>query len=96
MSPSPDARETPATADDDRRAWQREVDAFERMRAGLCADPELIGRFVAVYGGSVVDRGEHEFDLARRVFRRYPGQVVLVKRVEPHEPIFELPSPELA
>ncbi len=76
-------------------AWRREVEYFESVRAELCADPELNGKFVAVQNRQIVDRDADEFALAQRVDSHYPRVVVLIARVQPEPPVVRLPSPRL-
>jgi hypothetical protein len=63
--------------------WEKESAAFDRML------PELLkskaNRFVAVYGGRVVDEDEDQFTLAGKVHRRYPQTFVLIQQVLEHQ-----------
>ena len=62
-----------------RPAMEREMAAFETMF------PELLvrygGQFVAVYGGRLVDHDTDPTALVKRVGKKYPDGVVLVKQV---------------
>ena len=82
--------------DENMRKWRQELEHFERLRSTLLKDRTLRQKFVAIHGGKVVDNDADEFALAKRVFRAFADQVVLIARVEPATRIVEMPSPELA
>ena len=65
----------------------RERAAYEAMHVDLLA--AYAGKYVAVHGGQLVDHDADETALLRRIVSRFPGEVVLLKRVVP------LPEPEL-
>lgn len=81
--------------DEEMRRWRREVDEFDRMKDDLLNDAKLRNKFVAVHNGRVVDYDENKFELAKRVRRAFPGEVVLIERVQCAMRVIDMPSPEL-
>lgn len=63
--------------------FEKESAAFDRML------PELLkskaNRFVAVYGGQVIDEDEDQFALGRRIHRQYRDAFVLIQQVLEHQ-----------
>ncbi len=66
----------------------QEIEAFERLKEVLLKEHE--GKYVAIYGGKVVDSDEDDKKLARRVYRRYGLEPILIRKVTR-----EAPKPEL-
>ena len=73
-------------------AYERESAAFHRMLPTLLQTRP--GRFVAVYGGQVIDDDANEFALARRIERSHRSEFVLVRRVVRDHVDHLLQSPE--
>ena len=59
----------------------REKEAFDRMLPDLLLSKP--GKFVAVYGGKIIDEDADEFELARRIEAAYRDAYVLIQAVEP-------------
>lgn len=62
-------------------AMTREIAAYQNMHGELFAAHR--GKFVAVFGGQLVDHDADETALLRRIDTRYPDEVVLLRRVGP-------------
>jgi len=84
-----------AAPDEDMRKWRRELEHFKHMKSALWKDKKLRHKFVAIRDGNVVDHDADKFALARRVSETFPGQVVLVMRVQRGARVVEMPSPEM-
>ncbi len=65
------------------------------MKGGLVRDPDFVGKFVAVVGGTVVDSDADENILAWRVYGKYGYVPIYVEKIESEEEVLEIPSPEL-
>lgn len=74
--------------------FEEERRAFLSMRAQLEADPRYAGKYVAVFGGAVVDSDEDPRELARRTYGKHGYTPIYFGFVGP-ERVVELPSPEL-
>ena len=61
-------------------AIRKEEVAYRAMHSELFE--KYAGRYVAVYNGELVDFDADESDLYRRIDKRYPNDVVLMKKVE--------------
>lgn len=75
------------------KAFERESAAFHRLL------PELVrswnGWFVAILKEEVIDKDQDQFELARRIHRRFKNEFVLIRQVTEHEPeVILLESPE--
>ncbi|MGB2986484.1 MAG: hypothetical protein WBE26_11445 [Phycisphaerae bacterium] len=92
LAARPDPEDAP---DEDMRNWRRELEHFKHMKSALWKDKKLRHKFVAIHGGKVVDHNADKFALARRVSQTFPGQVVLIMRVQRGTRVVEMPSPEL-
>ncbi len=80
----------------DDKAFQREAEAFERMK------PELLrqyrNRVVAIHNGQVVEVGsenESVADVAMRVYERLGYVPIFVHRVEETPRVYEISSPRI-
>lgn len=74
-----------ATADEAK--MDREDAAYQAMHAKLFE--KYAGQYVAIHNGELVDADEDEMALYIRIDERFPGEVVLLKRV------IGLPEPDL-
>jgi hypothetical protein len=74
-------------------ALAAEQRAFERQRARLWR--RFPGRYVAFYGGRVVDHDSDDETLACRLYARFGDVPFLIARVEKRPTVYDLPSPEL-
>lgn len=92
LAARPDPEDAP---NEDMRNWRREVEHFKHMKSALWKDKKLRHKFVAIHDGKVVDHDGDKFALARRVSQTFPGQVVLVTRVQRGARVVEMPSPEM-
>lgn len=75
--------------------WAAQVEYFQSIRGKLMAEPGMPGKFVAIRDNSVVDSDADEYALANRMYQRFPGEGVLVARVQAEDPVVELPGLEL-
>ncbi len=57
-----------------------EIAAYHRLHAALLKD--YLGRYVAIYGGTLVDHDADFSTLHQRIRRRFGKKPVLVRRVE--------------
>lgn len=87
------SRSMPRFPMDERRAeMMREAEAFRRQHASL--KENYLGEYVALRQGYVVDHDSDPTDLLERIVARYPGQVVLRRKVEDRAtPLLEFRSP---
>lgn len=89
-----DAGSATLYVDPNRPAMLQEKAAFLAMHAELAARYD--GQYVAMFGGLVVDHDKDVILLVRRIRQQYPGEVILVKRVESDpDRLLEFRSPRL-
>jgi hypothetical protein len=81
--------------DSDIRALRREFKHFMKIKQKLLADERYRGRFVAMKDKTVIDVGDDEYELVVKMSERYPDDVVLVKKVVPATPVYDLSSSEV-
>ncbi|MFN0196104.1 MAG: hypothetical protein ACKVT0_05120 [Planctomycetaceae bacterium] len=81
--------------DADIRLWQEDADYFESIRSNLWNDKDYRGKYVALREKEVIDVDDDKFQLARRVMRQYPADVVFVAKVQIESQVVEVPSPEI-
>ena len=74
--------------------WDREHQAFQRLRPGLLS--QMRGKYVAVHEGQVVDSGEDQVEVALRCYRKFGYVPIFVGLVsdEPSLPV-RVPSPRV-
>lgn len=77
------------------KVFLAEAEAFREMKVQLLQDKRYRGRFVAIYGGRVVDGDKDHRALARRVYKRYGYVPIYMGKVEEAERLVEIPSPEV-
>lgn len=70
-------------------AWQRERHAFGEMLPSLLQTH--LGKYVAVYGGQVVDSDEDEVRLAARAYQNHGYVPIYVGLVTKQTPIVRIP-----
>lgn len=75
-------------------AFERERQAFLRIKDSLLDNPEFRGKFVAIYEGNIVDQDEDNRELARRVYSEYGYVPIYIGKVERERRVTEMPSPE--
>lgn len=75
-------------------AFERERQAFLRIKDSLLDDPEFRGRFVAIYEGNIVGQDEDNRELAKRVYSRYGYVPIYIGKIERERRVIEMPSPE--
>jgi hypothetical protein len=63
-----------------RAVMAREAEAYQRLHPTLVQ--QLLGYYVAIYQGQVVDQDQDEDALLERRRRNYAGKVVLARQVE--------------
>jgi len=79
-----------------RATMAHEAEAYQALHPELIKQ-QLLGYYVAIHQGKLVDQDQDEDALLQRRRRNYPGQVVLIRQVEAapeHE--LALRSPRLA
>jgi hypothetical protein len=74
--------------------WREQVLFFETIKGSLLQNPSFLGRYVAIKEKNVIDSDINDIRLARRIQQQFPGEVVVILKVEKHSPIIEIPSPE--
>jgi len=74
---------------------EEERSAFLKVRDRLIRDARYRGKYIAVFGGKVVDCDEDKARLAERVYRKYGYIPIYIDKVAPEEEHVEIPSPEL-
>ncbi|KPV61753.1 MAG: hypothetical protein AOA66_1723 [Candidatus Bathyarchaeota archaeon BA2] len=75
-------------------AFERERQAFLRMKDSLLGNPEYRRKFVAIYKGEIVGQDEDNRELARRVYSRYGYVPIYIGKIERERRVIEMPSPE--
>lgn len=75
--------------------WKEEVGFFDGAVENLVNDARYKGRYVAVKGRRVIDSDANDLELAKRMARLHPGEVVLIARVDTRARRAEVPSPEV-
>jgi len=79
--------------DEDLLAFNRELERFRKILPELMKT--YLYEFVAVLSGKVVDHDKNEFELAKRIYRDYSSEIVLIRQVkEEIAAIYHLESPE--
>jgi len=95
LTPSPLVRApSPRRGPPELEAFERERQAFLRIREIHLDDPEFRGKFVAVYGGEIVDQDEDNRELAMRVYREHGYVPIYIGKIERERRVIEMPSPE--
>ena len=89
-----DPAASPFYRDPQTQVMDREIAAFETMKAGLLANH--LGEYVAIFQSAVIDHDADKALLLSRLGQTHPNEVVLVRQVrrEPRPP-FRLRSPRL-
>lgn len=77
-------------------AWAANLQFFRHLRPELLKDPRLQSKYVAIHDRQVIDSDSDELALARRLYERMPSEDFFIAKVDPNDPVVELPSPELA
>ncbi len=75
--------------------WKEQVAFFDGAVENLVSDARYEGRYVAVKGRRVIDSDANDLELAKRMARRHPGEVVLIAKVDTRARRAEVPSPEV-
>ncbi len=78
------------------KRWKDEVAFFDGALKDLVKDPSYKGRYVAVKGRQVIDSDVSDLELARRMARLHPGEVVLIAKVDTRARRVEVSSPEFS
>ncbi|MFQ5871911.1 MAG: hypothetical protein ACE5IJ_10595 [Thermoplasmata archaeon] len=76
-----------------RAQFERERDAFLRVKPELIQDRALQGKYVAVVRGKVVDTDEDDQALAERVYARFGYRPIYIGFVGEELPTFHSPTP---
>jgi hypothetical protein len=74
---------------------EEEREAFLKIRDKLVADPNYVGKYIAVFQGAVVGCGEDKGKLAENVYEKYGYVPIYIDEVATGGRIVEVPSPEL-
>ena len=72
------------------KAFEREVEAFERMKDALLK--KHLGQYVAVYRGEVVGVGSNKEGLTRQMYEQFGSVTMYVHQVVKQEPVYYIPS----
>lgn len=79
--------------DADISAFERELEKFHNLLPNLMKTH--LHQFVAILNGKVVDFDKDLFELAKRVYKKYPDEYVLIREVREELPeVFAMESPE--
>ena len=77
-----------------RAQMQREIAAYRSLHPKLVQSH--LGHFVAIYQGQLVDADADPVALHQRISARYPGKVVLSRKVQVEaDPVLQMRSPRL-
>ena len=82
------------TNQEDLEVWEKEKNAFAMLKKFLLSEENYKGKFVAVYGGKIVDHDADDRELAKRVYEKYGYHPIYFGRVTEEIKIIEVPSPE--
>lgn len=74
--------------------FNREKQAFKKLKPSLLRNPEYKNKFVAIAGGIVVDSDIDKVALVKRVFTTRGYAPIYVSKVATARRVIELPSPE--
>ncbi len=77
----------------DRAQFEREREAFIRIKPELLHDHSLRGRFIAVVHGEIVDSDVDDQALAERVYLQFGYRPVYIGFVGEELPAFNIPTP---
>ncbi len=78
----------------DRALMQKEIAAYRSLHPELAQSH--LGHFVAIYQGQLVDADPDPVALHQRISTRYPGKVVLSRKVQVEaDPVLQMRSPRL-
>lgn len=78
----------------DRAQMKKEIAAYHSLHSEL--RESHLGHFVAIYQGQLVDSDTDPIALHQRISTRYPGKVVLSRKVQVEaEPVLYMRSPRL-
>jgi hypothetical protein len=77
-------------------ALMDETEYFRQNRQAWLHQPELRSKYVAIHHHQLIDSDTDRFALVERIRARFPSEVVLITRVQPEDPVINLPSPEIA
>jgi hypothetical protein len=84
----------PYPANPNRAAMKKEIAAYKTIHAELVK--KYLGQYVALYQGKLVAHDADPVALHRRITAKYPGEVVLCRKVqEEAEPVLYMRSPRL-
>lgn len=77
-----------------RTAMKKETAAYKTLHTDLVQN--YLGQYVAIYEGNLVDHDADPLMLHQRVQEKYPGKVVLSRKVQREaEPVLHMRSPRL-
>nr|MDO8119628.1 DUF5678 domain-containing protein [Candidatus Sigynarchaeota archaeon] len=91
---SPDMNNS-GVLDEDQEKLNEEISYFEEIKGQLLGDNCYKGKFVVMRNHEIVDTGGDKFELARKVMKKYPGKVFLIRKVTENPPVVDLPSVEV-
>jgi hypothetical protein len=74
--------------------FEKEQQAFLKLKPSLLYQETYINKFVAVLGGEVVDLDNDIRNLAKRVYSKYGYVPIYIEKVQRNETVEELPSPD--
>lgn len=74
--------------------FERERQAFLKIKDSLLRNETYKGKFVAVYGEKVVDVDDDIKKLAKRVYSEYGYVPIYMDKVQRERRVTDLPSPE--
>ncbi len=73
---------------------EREYEALLKMKEKLMKDEKYRGKWVAIFGGKLIDFDEDDSALAKRVYEKYGYETILIDRVVEKEKPLRFPSPK--
>jgi len=74
------------------RQWRVEVQYFKRVRRKLWDNPLYREKYVVIKNKRILDVGVNQFDLARKWTKQFPGEAMLITKVELETPRIQLPD----
>lgn len=74
--------------------FERERDAFLKLKDSLLGQETYTGKFVAIHQGRIVGVGEDKRELAKNVYAQFGYVAIYIGKVERVRTAVEMPSPE--
>ena len=74
---------------------EREYKYFFRIKNELLQNKKYLDKYVAINNQEIIDCDENQIKLAKRVYKKYPGETILLEKVSDIEDIEIIETPFL-